>query len=450
MTAPWRRRPCAIFTRSDDNGRTSRAAGARPPRDSRTTGVRDRAAAPTGTTVDQRRREVQAWHAGTWWWWARRPEGSRRCARSWPGCRPTCPRRSWWCSTCPPSAASHLAAILDRCGALPAHEAVEGDVLLPGHVYVAPPDRHVVVVGETLTLVRGPRENGHRPSVDVLFRSAARSHGPRAVGVVLSGTLDDGTVGALSLHSRGATCLVQEPDDAAYPGMPASVLAADHPDHVLPVAAMPALLVRLLAEDLPGGGGTGAPGGDVDGGLDGDLVDVELAITRMEDAALSAGDRPGVPSPFACPDCAGVLFELVDGPVTRYRCRVGHAWSPDSLSSQQSTAVESALWMALRALEEKAALADRLADNAARRQHRLTEHTFTVQAGEARASALVLRDLVERTSALTAMAAVESEAELAAARDLAAELAGRRPAGHGHGSAGGPGGAGGRDEEGGR
>ncbi|MDC7122760.1 chemotaxis protein CheB [Cellulomonas fimi] len=289
----------------------------------------------------------------------------------------------------PASSRSALASILERAGPLPARQAREGDRLEPGHILVAPPDRHVIVADGTVTLSRGPHENGHRPAVDVLFRSAARAAGPRVVGVVLSGTLDDGTAGLVAIRARGGMCVVQDPDDATYAGMPQAAMEGDSPDAVLPVDQI-AVLLREVAGTRPATVPDDASA----------LMDMEVAMAVPEDDALSAPDRPGVPSGFACPDCHGVLFEIDEGTMRRFRCRVGHAWSPHSLAAQQAAAVEGALWTALRALEEKAALSDRMARNATSRGHAMTARTFAEQAMEARESALALRDLVERTAGL--------------------------------------------------
>jgi two-component system chemotaxis response regulator CheB len=290
----------------------------------------------------------------------------------------------------PASSRSALAAILTRSGPLPAVQAREEDELRRGQILVAPPDRHLIVYDDRVTLSRGPRENGHRPAVDVLFRSAARALGPRVIGVVLSGTLDDGTAGLVAIRDRGGIGVVQSPDDAMYSGMPRAAIAGDHPQHILPVADIPALLTKLSEQqDEPPPGRTSSQ-----------LMDKEVAMAGQDPEVMNDPDRPGTPSGFACPDCHGVLFEIHEGQVRRFRCRVGHAWSPHSLAAQQTFAVEGALWMALRALEEKAALTDRMWRGARDRGHVITAQSFAAQAAEARASALVLQDLINQTATL--------------------------------------------------
>lgn len=296
----------------------------------------------------------------------------------------------------PPTSRSALAAILDRSGPLRAVQASEGDSLESGRILVAPPDRHLIVYDGHVTLSRGPRENGHRPAVDVLFRSAARALGPRVVAVVLSGTLDDGTAGMVAVHERGGLGVVQDPRDATYSGMPLAALSGDKPDHVVPVGEMAALLSELVKEEVVRAGPTAT-----------ELMNAEVEMAAYADDHRAPDDRPGVPSGFACPDCHGILFEIHEGPLRRFRCRVGHAWSADSLAAQQSVAVDGALWMALRALEEKAALADRMARVATDRGHSISAASFIAQADDARTSARTIRELLERTSTLTPDIGVE-------------------------------------------
>jgi len=282
----------------------------------------------------------------------------------------------------PATGASALPEILGRHGPLPAAHVTDGEPIQPGRIYVAPPDHHVLLRAGHVHLSRGPRENGHRPAVDPLFRSAAREYATRVVGVVLSGALDDGTAGLLAIKSRGGIAVVQDPADALYPGMPGNALQQVEVDHVLPAAAMGELLARLIADSAE------APADPAPTGM---RVEVE-----MEGFSLEAfeGNHPGRPSGFSCPDCHGVLWQIRDGGLQRYRCRVGHAWSPESLLTRQSEALEAALWVALRSLEERAALARRLAEPARRRGHRITASRFEEQAAEAQQAARLVRDLL--------------------------------------------------------
>jgi two-component system chemotaxis response regulator CheB len=286
----------------------------------------------------------------------------------------------------PTGARSALPDILDRVCALPVQQAVDGVPLEPGTVRVAVPDRHLMVADDHIVLSRGARENGHRPAVDVLFRSAARAAGRRVVAVVLSGALDDGAAGMIAVRARGGIGVVQDPADAMYPSMPRHAAELGGAEHVVPVEKMSALLTELLTEDI---GGQAEPPPT-------ELMDVETAMAHLEPHALDAGDRPGVPSGFGCPSCHGALFSISEGGMERFRCRVGHAWSPDALAAEQSQALEGALWMALRGLEERAALSLRMRERAQQRGHQLSAHTFQLRHDEAQQAAAILRRLLMR------------------------------------------------------
>ncbi len=282
----------------------------------------------------------------------------------------------------PSTATSALPDILSRNGPLPASHVKDGQPIEPGRIHVAPPDHHLLVRTGHVHLTRGPRENGHRPAVDPLFRSAAREYASRVVGVILSGALDDGTAGLVAVKSRGGVAVVQDPGDALYPGMPASAIEHAEIDHVVPVAAMGELLARLATE----------PAAEPPGPAPTDLkveVDVEgFSLDAME------GEHPGESSGFSCPDCNGVLWAIEDGGLERFRCRVGHAWSPETLLTRQSESLEAALWIALRSLEERAALARRLAEPARSRGHHISASRFEEQATEAQQAARMVRDLL--------------------------------------------------------
>jgi two-component system, chemotaxis family, protein-glutamate methylesterase/glutaminase len=277
---------------------------------------------------------------------------------------------------------SALAQILDRSGPLSVGQAVEGEVLEAGRVLVAPPDRHLIVYDGRVTLSRGPHENGHRPAVDVLFRSAAAARGARVIAVVLSGALDDGAAGMVAVKLRGGIGVCQDPGDALHAGMPRAAAQAAEVDHVLPVAQMPALLARLVSDEVAGADPAS------------NLMQMEVAMASLDADGMHQPERPGAPAGISCPDCNGSLFELHEGGLTRLRCRVGHAWSPESLVAQQSAAYETALWTALRTLEEKAALTLKLGNQALQRGHRITGERFRTEAAEAHRSAELLRELI--------------------------------------------------------
>jgi CheB methylesterase len=295
----------------------------------------------------------------------------------------------------PPYGGSVLPAILDRAGRLPARHPASGDPLVAGEILVAPPDHHLFVEDSQVLLTRGPRENGHRPAVDVLFRSAARARGAGVISVVLSGVLDDGTAGTVAVRQHGGLVLVQDPEDADYPAMPRSVLTHLDPDYVASAAELGRLIDKLCRSAA--GSDPAAPPPAEHRLLPGTsrLIDTELGMAAFSDQAYDDPDRPGSPSGFSCPDCAGTLFEIADGGLLRYRCRVGHAWSPASLLGEQSLQLETALWMALRSLEEKAALAGQLAGRATDRGSQLSARRFTEQAEDATQAAELIRQLLE-------------------------------------------------------
>jgi two-component system chemotaxis response regulator CheB len=240
----------------------------------------------------------------------------------------------------PATGRSLLAPILDRDTALTAVAARDGEPLRGGTVYVAPADHHLLVRGDRVELSRGPKENGVRPSADPMFRTLAEAWGPGAVAVVLSGALDDGAAGAAAVADRGGVVIVQDPEDALVPGMPAAAIAATVPDHVVALSAVAGLLRRLAIEPVPDWRAQPA-------------LRLEPDASRPE----RAPNRPeGHASGFTCPECNGALWELRQAEIVRYRCRVGHSYSEEAMVEAQGAAVETALWSALEVLEERAEL----------------------------------------------------------------------------------------------
>jgi two-component system, chemotaxis family, protein-glutamate methylesterase/glutaminase len=248
----------------------------------------------------------------------------------------------------PATGRSLLAPILDRHSPLLALVATDGLPLRAGVIYVAPADHHLLVGPDAVALSRGPKENGSRPAADPMFRSLAESWGSAAVAVVLSGALDDGSAGAAAVAAAGGTVIVQDPDDALVPSMPASAIAADSPERVVPAAEVAGVLQQLLAERVrdPEGGST-------------------MSEPVQPEPRPSRPDGPA--SAFTCPECSGALWELREGELVRYRCRVGHSYSEETMVDAQGSAVEAALWTALEVLEERGELLQRIADRMAGR-----------------------------------------------------------------------------------
>jgi two-component system, chemotaxis family, protein-glutamate methylesterase/glutaminase len=274
----------------------------------------------------------------------------------------------------PTTAVSRLPEILRRAGAMPASHASHGLAPRPGHIYVAPPDRHMVVSEGTLLLVEGPRENGVRPAADPLFRSVASWYRRRALGAVLSGTLDDGTAGLAAIRSKGGVTVAQDPADAIAPGMPASAIENVGVDHVVPAAAMPGLFTSFVAGQL---------------------------LPVVHDRRLSSD--ASVPVDLICPECGGVLRQFSEHGLLRFHCRVGHTYSPDALYAAQDGRLEAALWAAIRSLEESASMARRLAIAARERGATVTETRYREREREAAERADVVRSALLAVTPLDEM-----------------------------------------------
>jgi two-component system chemotaxis response regulator CheB len=251
-----------------------------------------------------------------------------------------------------PEAHSVLPAILRRAGQLPAVHASDDMPIEPGHLYVAPPDHHLLLEQGRLVVVRGPRENRHRPAIDPLFRCAAWAYGPRVVGVVLTGNLDDGTAGLWAIKSCGGLTIVQDPDDAENPQMPMNALLHNRIDLRLRLDQIAAHLVELASQPIETQPQSRPPASLHD----------EIEYAKMNRDLKHTGGPSGRPSAFTCPSCRGALWELDEGGHLRYRCHTGHAYSQASLLVEQGLAMEEGLYAALRAVEEKAAALRRLAE----------------------------------------------------------------------------------------
>jgi two-component system chemotaxis response regulator CheB len=283
------------------------------------------------------------------------------------------------------STPSVLPAILARAGRLPAAAVADGEPVVAGRIYVAAPDRHLVVHDGRAWSDRGPREHHSRPAVDPMFRSVAAEYGDRAIGVVLSGALDDGTAGLIAIKRAGGIAVVQDPDTALHHGMPASAAAHADVDVVLPLDGIVPYLVSVV-------------GPPPDGPHEGATMEHDTGESQVQHPPAPHPHPPAgaVPSAYSCPDCGGVLWEIDDGGFVRYRCRIGHAFTSETLQQTQGEGVEQALSAALRALEERAALSRRMADGARERGHVHTAARFDEAAVDAEHSARVVNELLLR------------------------------------------------------
>lgn len=282
---------------------------------------------------------------------------------------------------------------ISRPGLLPATEAVDGEPIRHGHIYMARPDYHLEIASGRVRVLRGPRENRHRPAIDPLFRSAAREFGTRVVGIILSGFHDDGATGLYAVRQRGGIAIVQDPRDASSPEMPASAIRYANPHYVLRINEIAAQLVQL-ARPTPA---QVAMPNKKKSSRKGSIHKISRKTSRRDQpqANLKAAyndEGEGTPSVFACPECHGVLWELKNGKIVRFRCRVGHSYSQDSLASELSQSCEAALWAAMRALEEKAALQRRVADSLS--QGHASARRLRDQSSADEVSARVIREMI--------------------------------------------------------
>ena len=280
-----------------------------------------------------------------------------------------------------------LPDILGRLGTIPVTAARDNERIVRGHIYVPPADFHLLVADGRVRLSHGPREHRFRPAVDPLFRSAAEHYGARVIGVVLSGSMADGTHGLMLIKSRGGVAIVQDPDEALFPAMPRSAIERVNVDHVLPSEQIGAVITELTM---------------VRAARPRSRAKLKPRKARLRE---SSPERPGVdalrsgalntpPSPFTCPDCGGTLRELKEGKFVRYRCHVGHGFSGESLAAAQENKLEETLWSALRAIEESIALRRRLLERG-RTSHLATiTHGVTRDIGDLEQRATALRELL--------------------------------------------------------
>jgi two-component system chemotaxis response regulator CheB len=282
-----------------------------------------------------------------------------------------------------PTSKSMLAPILTRSGPLVAHQAVDGEAVEAGRIVVASPDHHLIVEDHVFRVVRGATENSARPAVDPLFRTAARCYGRRVVGVILSGSLDDGTAGLFEIKRRGGWTMVQDPGEALHPDMPQSAI-----EHVtIDVIADSASLADHIA-DAVRPGYRGPP-------------------SRPAAKTSTAVPAAGVPSGMSCPDCSGQLWEIEGSEPLRYRCRVGHEWTGKALVEGQERALENALWASLRLVGDRTQLTRTMLDRAIERRQ-----PHIVQLLETRLDELVLEEGLLRGALASPVSIIPSHLDL--------------------------------------
>jgi two-component system, chemotaxis family, protein-glutamate methylesterase/glutaminase len=279
---------------------------------------------------------------------------------------------------------SVLDEILGRSGPLPAVFATDNDRLRKARIYVAPANRHLIVEDDRLVLGHGSRENNARPAIDAMMRSAAACCGPRTVGVVLTGTLSDGASGLWAIDQCGGITVVQDPADAEFSDMPTNALNRMKPDHVVSLTAMPKLLNTLVSQ--PAGESSPIP----------ESVKFEVEIARGYFSSIDDMDRFAGRSGFACPDCHGAMWEIKEGDLVRYRCHVGHTYAADLMSIALDENLRRALGSALRALEERRALARRLENQSRQNNHLRLASSWATRAEEYERELHAIRSSVRR------------------------------------------------------
>jgi len=239
------------------------------------------------------------------------------------------------------SNAHNLAAILQRHTAMQCHVATNDTIIERGNIYLAPQDHHLMVKDRLLKINQGAHENKYRPSIDVLFRSAAVTYGNRVIGIVLTGMLEDGTSGMWAIKSCGGICIVQHPDEAEYSDMPRSVINKIQVDYKANLEDIANIIKRSIANPLP-------PKMSIPNELQLEANLTEQMMSHINDLEKIA-DR----SNFVCPDCGGGMWAVKNDPVHRYRCHTGHVYTEKLLSDMQDEKIEESIWVSIRMLEEK-------------------------------------------------------------------------------------------------
>jgi len=281
-----------------------------------------------------------------------------------------------------PFCESKLPGILSRAGLLEARHPEDREPVRSGIIYVAPPDFHLILDSNVIRLGHGPRENRHRPSIDVMFRSAAKAYGPRVLGVQLTGNLDDGVAGLIEIKKSGGCVIVQDPKEASFPEMPLRAIEALKVDWCLPLIEISRKLVELATQQK------------------GENTKRKRKTERVNAMPVVADEEPqnGRAIPLTCPECQGPLWEFRNGDLPGYRCLVGHRYGLESLLAAHSEEVEQALWVALRTLEERVALQQRLSEDAREQNNLIAAASFGARANKNTGHAKLLRKILEERS----------------------------------------------------
>ncbi len=290
-----------------------------------------------------------------------------------------------------PEYPSVLPQILARACPLPVAHATDREAIQPGRIYVAPPDYHLIVEPGHIRITRGPKENRFRPSVDVLFRSAALAYGSRVIGVVLTGALDDGAAGLYAVKERGGKAVVQDPFEALYSSMPIQAMKAVAVDHCVLIAEMGSLLVGLTNKAAEEEGVNPVS----------ERMELEVKVAREDNAFERGIMKLGEISGYTCPECHGALLQLKEGKLIRFRCHTGHAFSLNSLLVEVTKSIEDALWNVLRGIEESELLMTHMTEHLRQANDGDTAELFLQKAEEAKRRAELIRQALMRHETLS-------------------------------------------------
>jgi two-component system chemotaxis response regulator CheB len=293
----------------------------------------------------------------------------------------------------PSSSPSSLPAILSKAGLLNAVHPKDGQLVKPGRIYVASPDHHMLLEDKRVLIKKGPKENRFRPSIDALFRSAAYVYGPRVIGIVLSGVLNDGTSGLWSVKRLGGITIIQEPGDADFPGMPLNVLDYVKVDYTVAASKMGVLLSKLTKEQALRKPGISKK--------EMDFLKMEVVISKQDNAFAMGIMDEGDLTPFTCPECHGVLVRLIEGKFIRFRCHTGHAYTASALLADLSKSVEETLWQAMRGLEETTLLLNQIGAHFKNHNQKDAAKIFERKADMTTKRARVIHDSVFRQEILS-------------------------------------------------
>jgi two-component system chemotaxis response regulator CheB len=277
-----------------------------------------------------------------------------------------------------------LPTVLNKVNSIHAAHAYDKEEIKTNRIYIAPPDHHLLIEEGRVRITRGPKENRFRPAVDPLFRSAAYTYGTRVIGVVLSGALDDGTAGLWRVKYNGGIAIVQDPLDAEVPSMPESAMNEVDIDYCVPVTEVAALLVRLSQEEI-------TQNTEV---MKDEKTKNEIKIAIEENALEKGSLNMGELSPFACPECHGVLSRIKEGNLARYRCHTGHAYSADTLMAALTENIENSLYGAMRGIEESIMLLNHIGDHLAEANQPKLAAVYFKKAQQAKDRAALIRKTV--------------------------------------------------------